>query len=109
MQDAQEDAQNQQKEIFQRILQKMAPVIVKHAQENWLRHDCRYVEPLAAKPDPVVRRRSRHHQGRGRYLQHAVGRTGARADRQRPPSPPVRSLGGYPEASGSQANRAASK
>jgi len=32
VQDAQEDAQNQQKEIFQRILQKMAPVIVKHAQ-----------------------------------------------------------------------------
>jgi outer membrane protein len=31
-QDAQEDAQNQQKDIFQRILQKMAPVIVKHAQ-----------------------------------------------------------------------------
>src|SRR5580700_8454707 len=28
VQDAQEDAQNQQKEIFQRILQKMAPVIV---------------------------------------------------------------------------------
>jgi outer membrane protein len=34
VQDAQEDAQNQQKEIFGRILQKMAPVIVKHAQEN---------------------------------------------------------------------------
>ncbi len=34
VQDAQEDAQNQQKEIFQRILQKMAPVIVKHAQEG---------------------------------------------------------------------------
>jgi outer membrane protein len=34
VQDAQEDAQNQQKEIFQRILQKMAPVIVKHAQQN---------------------------------------------------------------------------
>ncbi len=34
MQDAQEDAQNQQKEIFQRILQKMAPVIVKHAQDG---------------------------------------------------------------------------
>jgi outer membrane protein len=34
VQDAQEDAQNQQKEIFQRILQKMAPVIVKHAQET---------------------------------------------------------------------------
>jgi outer membrane protein len=34
MQDAQEDATNQQKEIFQRILQKMAPVIIKHAQEN---------------------------------------------------------------------------
>jgi outer membrane protein len=33
VQDAQEDAQNQQKEIFQRILQKMAPVIVSHAQE----------------------------------------------------------------------------
>lgn len=33
VQDAQEDAQNQQKEAFQRILQKMAPVIVKHAQE----------------------------------------------------------------------------
>src|SRR5580698_8327009 len=32
VQDAQEDFQNQQKEIFQRILQKMAPVIVKHAQ-----------------------------------------------------------------------------
>jgi outer membrane protein len=34
VQDAQEDAQNQQKEIFQRILQKMAPVIIKHAQDN---------------------------------------------------------------------------
>jgi outer membrane protein len=34
VQDAQEDAQNQQKEMFQRILQKMAPVIVKHAQES---------------------------------------------------------------------------
>ena len=34
VQDAQEDAQNQQKEIFQRILHKMAPVIVKHAQES---------------------------------------------------------------------------
>jgi len=34
VQDAQEDAQNQQKEIFQRILQKMAPVIVKHAQDG---------------------------------------------------------------------------
>jgi outer membrane protein len=34
VQDAQEDAQNQQKEIFQRILQKMAPVIVKYAQDN---------------------------------------------------------------------------
>jgi outer membrane protein len=34
VQDAQEDAQNQQKEIFQRILQKMAPVIIKHAQDS---------------------------------------------------------------------------
>ena len=34
VQDAQEDFQNQQKEIFQRILQKMAPVIVKHAQDS---------------------------------------------------------------------------
>src|ERR1700691_1105358 len=34
VQHAQEDFQNQQKEIFQRILQKMAPVIVKHAQEG---------------------------------------------------------------------------
>src|SRR6202167_6088739 len=34
VQDAQEDFQNQQKEIFHRILQKMAPVIVKHAQEG---------------------------------------------------------------------------
>lgn len=34
VQDAQEDFQNQQKEIFQRILQKMAPVIVKHAQQG---------------------------------------------------------------------------
>lgn len=34
VQDFQEDGQNQQKEIFQRILQKMAPVIVKHAQEG---------------------------------------------------------------------------
>ena len=34
VQDAQEDAQNQQKEIFQRILQKMAPVIVKYAQDS---------------------------------------------------------------------------
>jgi outer membrane protein len=34
VQDAQEDAQNQQKEVFQRILQKMAPMIVKHAQES---------------------------------------------------------------------------
>jgi outer membrane protein len=36
VQDAQEDAQNQQKEIFSRILQKLAPVIVKYAQENGL-------------------------------------------------------------------------
>jgi outer membrane protein len=34
VQDAQDDAQNQEKEIFQRILQTMAPVIVKHAQQN---------------------------------------------------------------------------
>jgi outer membrane protein len=34
VQDFQEDGQNQQKELFQRILQKMAPVIVKHAQEG---------------------------------------------------------------------------
>jgi outer membrane protein len=34
VQDFQEDGQNQQKEVFQRILQKMAPVIVKHAQES---------------------------------------------------------------------------
>ncbi|MFZ0770472.1 MAG: OmpH family outer membrane protein [Candidatus Sulfotelmatobacter sp.] len=34
VQDAQEDAQNQQKEIFQRILQKVAPVIMKRAQEG---------------------------------------------------------------------------
>jgi outer membrane protein len=34
VQDAQEDAQNQQKEIFQRILQKLAPVIIKHAQDG---------------------------------------------------------------------------
>ena len=36
VQDAQEDAQNQQKEIFGRILQKMAPVIVKYAQDSGL-------------------------------------------------------------------------
>jgi outer membrane protein len=36
VQDAQEDAQNQQKEIFQRILQKMAPAIVKYAQQSGL-------------------------------------------------------------------------
>ncbi|MGA8869088.1 MAG: OmpH family outer membrane protein [Candidatus Sulfotelmatobacter sp.] len=36
VQDAQDDAQGQQKEIFSRILQKMAPVIVKYAQENGL-------------------------------------------------------------------------
>ena len=34
VQDFQEDGQNQQKEVFQRILQKMAPVIVKHAQDG---------------------------------------------------------------------------
>lgn len=34
VQDFQEDGQNQQKEVFQRILQKMAPVIVKHAQQG---------------------------------------------------------------------------
>ncbi len=34
VQDAQENAQNEQKDMFQRILQKMAPVIVKHAQDN---------------------------------------------------------------------------
>jgi outer membrane protein len=32
--DAREDAQNQQNEIAQRILQKMAPLIVKYAQDN---------------------------------------------------------------------------
>jgi Skp family chaperone for outer membrane proteins len=34
VQDAQEEAGNQQNEIAQRILQKMAPMIVKYAQEN---------------------------------------------------------------------------
>ncbi len=34
MQDAQEDFGNQQQEIFARILQKVAPVIVKYSQEN---------------------------------------------------------------------------
>ncbi len=33
-QDAQDDAQNQQKEIFGRVLAKMAPMIVKFAQDN---------------------------------------------------------------------------
>ncbi len=36
VQDAQEDAGNQQKEVFSRILNKMAPVIVKYAQDNGL-------------------------------------------------------------------------
>jgi outer membrane protein len=34
VQDAREDAQNQQNEIAQRILQKLAPVLVKYANEN---------------------------------------------------------------------------
>jgi outer membrane protein len=34
VQDAQEDARNQENEIAQRILQKMAPVIVKYASDN---------------------------------------------------------------------------
>ena len=34
VQDAQEDAQNQQKEIFGKVLAKMAPMIVKYAQDN---------------------------------------------------------------------------
>jgi outer membrane protein len=34
VQDAQEDAGNQQNEIAQRVLQKMAPMIVKYAQDN---------------------------------------------------------------------------
>jgi outer membrane protein len=34
VQDAQEEAGNQQNEIAQRVLQKMAPMIVKYAQEN---------------------------------------------------------------------------
>lgn len=34
VQDAREDAQNQQNEIAQRILQKMAPIVVKYAGEN---------------------------------------------------------------------------
>jgi outer membrane protein len=36
VQDAQEDAQNQQKEIFGRIFQKVEPVILKYAQDNGL-------------------------------------------------------------------------
>ncbi len=34
VQDAQEDFSNQQQEIFSRILQKVAPVVVKYSQEN---------------------------------------------------------------------------
>lgn len=34
VQDARDDAQNQQNEIAQRILQKMAPLLVKYAQDN---------------------------------------------------------------------------
>ena len=34
MQDARDDAQNQQNEIAQRILQKMGPMLVKYAADN---------------------------------------------------------------------------
>jgi len=34
VQDAQEEVQNQQQEIFGRILQKVAPLVVKYAQDN---------------------------------------------------------------------------
>jgi outer membrane protein len=34
VQDAQEDYQNQSKDVFQKILQKMAPSIIKYAQDN---------------------------------------------------------------------------
>jgi outer membrane protein len=34
VQDAQEEVQSQQQEIFSRILQKVAPVVIKYAQEN---------------------------------------------------------------------------
>ncbi len=73
-QDAQEDFQNQQGEIGNKILTKMAPLIVKYAGRQRLRHDPRHFPAVAARPGDLVRSRRRHHAARGRSLQHAVGR-----------------------------------
>ena len=72
VQDAQEDAQNQQKEIFQRILQKMAPVIVKHAQDGGYAMVMDTSNPWPQSPIALVRRAGRYHQRGCRPLQREV-------------------------------------
>ena len=74
VQDAQEDAQNQQKEIFSRILQKLAPVIVKYAQDNGLGMIVDTSNPWPQSPILWAGEGVRHHQVRGRHLQRPIRR-----------------------------------
>ena len=79
VQDAREEAQGQQGEIMQRILSKMAPVIMKYASDNGYRRPARHFPSLAAGSRHSGRSRPRRHATDGRGLQPQVGRTRAAA------------------------------
>ena len=77
VQDAQEEFGNQQQEIASRILQKMAPMIVKYSQENGFGMIVDTSKPWPQSTVLWWDQADRHHQGGRRCLQRAVGRARA--------------------------------
>ena len=63
VQDFQEDGQNQGKEIFSAHLAEDGSHHREVRPGQWIRADCGHLEPVAAKPGPVVGGRRGHHEG----------------------------------------------
>ena len=88
VQDARDDAQNQQNEIAQRILQKMGPMLVKYAADNGYGVIIDTSNPWPNGPVHVGRTCGRYYQVSGGSLQRAVWRrSSGQAGRSRPATP----------------------
>ena len=75
--DAQNEFQQEQNTIAQRILQKLGPVIDKYAKDNGFRIADRFLEPVAAGSSALGEPGGGHQQDDRRPVQHRLGRTGA--------------------------------
>ena len=64
-QDAADDYQNQQNEVASRILQKMAPVMVKYAGRQWVWTFARHHQTMARRSGHLVWTNRRYHAARG--------------------------------------------